>query len=89
MTIQRTLSKSRSRALLALERQKQELEAAFRESTEAQTELVELYRRELGLPEGQYQLKLEGEGQITLVLLPTEEGAPQLDEVEAGHPELP
>ena len=66
MTIERKLSKSEVRVFIGLAQQRRELQAAFQEVAEAEQAQAELLRAHFGLPEGQYQVRQEQNGDVVL-----------------------
>jgi len=64
--IERKLSKTQGRIFIALAQQRQELQQAFREIVEAEQEQIELLRQHYDLPEGQYRLRQEENGDVIM-----------------------
>ena len=64
MAIERILSKRHKTLLLSLVSRKNELQTQFRETVEAEQELVEMLRVHYRLPEGKYELRQEGQDVI-------------------------
>ena len=72
--IQRTLSKVQGRVFVALAQQKAELQRAFQEIVEAETEQIAMLREKYELPEGlKYSVRQEGDGAIVLFAKEEEE----------------
>ena len=73
--IERKLSKTQKRIFIALSQQKQRLNEQFAEIVEAEQEQIEMLRQRYDLPEGEYQLRQEQNGDLVLFAVPeTEEG---------------
>ena len=64
--IERKLSKSQTRVFLALAQQRQELQNLLNEIVGAEREQIELLRQHYDLPEGQYRLRQEQNGDVVL-----------------------
>ena len=64
--IERKLSKTQGRIFIALAQQRQELQQAFREIVGAEREQIELLRQHYGLPDGQYRLRQEQNGDVVM-----------------------
>lgn len=86
MTIQRKLSKTQARVFIALAQQRRELQAAWQEVQQAEGEQVEMLRRHYDLPEGEYRLRQDEDGSLSLVRAPDAE-APDAEPEEGGAPE--
>ena len=71
--IERTLSKTQKRIFVALSQQKQRLNEQFAEIVEAEQEQIEMLRVKYGLPEGEYQLRQEQNGDLVLFAVPEPE----------------
>jgi len=64
--IERKLSKTETRVFLALAQQHQELQNLLNEIVSAERDQIELLRQHYGLPEGQYRLRQEKNGDVVL-----------------------
>ena len=64
--IERKLSKVQIRTFVGLTQQREETQQVFREIAEAQAEQVEMLRVKYDLPEGEYQLRQEKNGDVLL-----------------------
>lgn len=81
MAIERTLSKTQKRIFVGLSQQRQEAIQALQEINEAQNEQIEMLRQKYDLPEGEYQIRQERNGDVVMFAVPK----PKEDEKEADQ----
>lgn len=84
--IERKLSKTQVRIFVALAQQRAELQQQFQEVVEAEREQIEMLRKQYGLPEGEYQIRQEQNGDVILFMQPEDKAAdPEDGKAEAGE----
>jgi hypothetical protein len=66
MSIERKLSKVQTQAFIGFAKQRAELQEAFRGLAEAEREQVEMLRAHFGLPDGEYTVQQEPNGDVLL-----------------------
>jgi hypothetical protein len=83
--IERKLSKTQVTVFAALAQQRAELQQQFQRAVEAEREQIEMLRKQYGLPEGEYQIRQEQNGDVIMFMQPEVQPAdPEEDEAEAG-----
>jgi hypothetical protein len=84
--IERKLSKTQVRIFVALSQQRAELQQQFQEIVEAEREQIEMLRKQYGLPEGEYQIRQEQNGDVIMFMQPEDKPADAEDgKAEAGE----
>jgi len=78
--IERKLSKAQTRVFLALAQQRQELQNLLNEIVGAEREQIELLRQHYGLPEGQYRLRQEQNGDVVMYRVQEPGAEPEAEE---------